>query len=285
MESLFKKGRYPNLKNLAEISFGVVQNSTAESSKDDLVFSKPSSNQTGTDQKGQGGQSRGSQSGTGNSFAGTNNSGMPLSRIPQDTANLFDTPEKITIGSNFQRIDSSMYLSPVFDYSADQKRKCKSISKMIGVGEDDMLGFWVGISTRQLLEYNRQREVYKGKMIGYWSPLMQYADVLYIRKMMPMAMNIETRHLPLYAFTTMLDNIEIAIVDEQNKELFEKQGDYKSYIDSPYNGLYKTSGQMFGFIKLPDESTELYLCSCNRNKYNGVRLYTIFETFSKNELQ
>ena len=102
---------------------------------------------------------------------------------------------------------------------------------------------------------------------------------------MPMAMNIETRHLPLYAFTTMLDNIEIAIVDEQNKELFEKQGDYKSYIDSPYNGLYKTSGQMFGFIKLPDESTELYLCSCNRNKYNGVRLYTIFETFSKNELQ
>ncbi|KXK19072.1 MAG: hypothetical protein UZ08_BCD001001552 [Candidatus Parvibacillus calidus] len=285
VESLFKKGRYPNLKNLAEISFGVVQNSTAESSKDDLVFSKPSSNQTGTDQKGQGGQSRGSQSGTGNSFAGTNNSGMPLSRIPQDTANLFDTPEKITIGSNFQRIDSSMYLSPVFDYSADQKRKCKSISKMIGVGEDDMLGFWVGISTRQLLEYNRQREVYKGKMIGYWSPLMQYADVLYIRKMMPMAMNIETRHLPLYAFTTMLDNIEIAIVDEQNKELFEKQGDYKSYIDSPYNGLYKTSGQMFGFIKLPDESTELYLCSCNRNKYNGVRLYTIFETFSKNELQ
>lgn len=273
VEALFSKGKNPNLKNLAEINIGIAQKSASKSGESDLVFNNPSAS---TKEE----RTDGSQA-----VSEKRNVNMLTNISPQDTAHIYDTPDKVTINSNFQRIDSSMYLSPIFDYSTNQKRKCKSISEMIGVGEDDMLGFWVGISTRQIIEYNRQRDVYKGKMIGYWSPLMQYADVLYIKKMMPTALNTETRHLPLYAFTTMLDDIEIVIVDELNKELFEKESDYKAFIDSPYNGLYKTSGQMFGFIKLPEDRTQLYLCSCNKNKYNGVRLYTIYETFSKSEIQ
>lgn len=273
VEALFSKGKNPNLKNLAEINIGIAQKSASKTGESDLVFNNPSASaRTERPDESQVVPEKG-------------NINMPTNISPQDTAHIYDTPDKVTINSNFQRIDSSMYLSPVFDYSTNQKRKCKSISEMIGVGEDDMLGFWVGISGRQVMEYNRRCDVYKGKMIGYWSPLMQYANFLYVKKMMSMALNTETTHLPLDIFKTILDDIEVVIVDEHNKELFEKEGDYKAYIDSPYNGLYKTSGQMFGYIRIPEDRTQLYLCSCNKNKYNGVRLYTIYETFSKSELQ
>ena len=169
----------------------------------------------------------------------------------------------------------------LYDFTTTAKRKCTLI-KYINESESQFFGYWVGISDAHSKIYNRiQQELKLNDPMTNPTPLSEYSNSLHYQKgISDQAQNLDTRPFPIPMDQITLDDLEIALVDEHNKQLFETA---KSYV-SVAKGLAGNTGQMYGFKSITS-TVPIYLCSCNLNKQSPVTLYAIFETYTLPEVQ
>lgn len=169
----------------------------------------------------------------------------------------------------------------IYDFTITTKRKCNLI-KYINETESQFFGYWVGISDYHFKIYNRiQQELKLNDPMTNPTPLSEYSNSLHYQKAISdQAHNMDTRPFPIPMDQNSLDNLEIALVDEKNKEAFESAKTYESVA----KGLAGNTGQMYGFKSITT-TTPIYLCSCNLNKQTPITLYAVFETYTLPEVQ
>lgn len=169
----------------------------------------------------------------------------------------------------------------IYDFTVTSKRKCTAI-KYINESESQFFGYWVGISNDHFKIYNRiQQELKLNDPMTNPTPLSEYSNSLHYQKgITDQAHNFDTRPFPIPMDQNSLDNLEIALVDEKNKELFETA---KAYVPVA-KGLAGNTGQMYGFKSITS-TIPIFLCSCNLNKQTPVTLYAVFETYTLPEVQ
>gem|GEM_PF-2657104 len=172
-------------------------------------------------------------------------------------------------------------LANQFDFTlpvSKEKRKCIEI-KINDIGSQ-YYAYWVGISDifeRYKKDENELKQNYPGQ-----SPaptlLSVYSNGMYFQKARRDAVHNEILYpLAINTDKDIIDDVELAIVDEANKSLFES-GQAYSYIKK---GLLSTTGQMFGFS--PFLNSTLYLCGCNKNKLTSVTIKAKFEAYTTPE--
>lgn len=168
-------------------------------------------------------------------------------------------------------------LTSQFDFTVPVKkvkRKCAEI-KINDVGSQ-YYAYWAGISSDIFEGYQRMQDGLKA--LGHTSTLLNiYSDGMYFqRSIREPAYNTEMQPFPLpLRRMPVIDNVEIAILDADNKIRFEDGRDYESIVSD----FYRTTGQMFGFSPIRHIGP-IYLCGCNKNKLTPVTIKALFETYA-----
>ena len=168
-----------------------------------------------------------------------------------------------------------------FDFTVNEKRKCTPVP-YINESDSQFFGYWIGISSEHYRIYRLiTQELKLNDPINNPTPLSEYSNGIFYQKgIHDQATNLETRPFPIPLDDGSIDNVEIALVDNSNKLLFESGLNYASMT----NGLSGNTGQLFGFKSITNNSP-VFLCSCNHNKQSPVSIYAIFETYTLPQIQ
>lgn len=165
-----------------------------------------------------------------------------------------------------------------FDYSKSKKRLCRSFPRVNSIS-GAYFGFWVGINKSLNDSYLNVEKRLSNANFQKYSPLQMYSNHMYFERGAPeWVYNLPAMQLPVPVEEKMVsDDVEIAILNEHNKELFEQDLPYESYI----NRTDGSTGQVYIFGKAA-MTDGLYICACNKNKLSPITMHFKAETYTLN---
>ncbi len=279
--ALGKKGKTANLSQFCEVKTFISESKQADIS-DNLLSSKPS----GSASSGSGEFPKTSEKPM--SIAEMNKLNEQTRMEQEESLKLFGEslasalkPEQKTILVQNPEDRIIQNLPCQFDFTEANKRKCKPVPNING-SESQFFSYWVGVNQELFQTYRAVAQQYKNiDRLNNSTPLSEYSNAVYFQKSIhDRADNTEIRPFPFRNDEPSFDNVEIALVDDINRQLFESSQNYSSIT----SGLLGNTGQLFGFKSITSNS-QMYLCSCNHNKQSPVSIYAIFETYTLPQIQ
>jgi|GEM_PF-3456025 len=168
--------------------------------------------------------------------------------------------------------DEGLIFVPARRDAFKRPRVCKAIESTPGA---QLWVYWIGVGHDAIAAYTKRLE---NQLKNQRTLLNLYAKSRFIDN---------KSDLQVFPRGPFADDIQYAVLDSDNKELFEQGSpNWKPYFGGVGASTNFVSND-FGGLKRQIPDDDLYICLCNNNAYSGLWVYFIYEFYDieKQEVQ